>query len=64
MNKKISKAIMDRIRLRNKILKNRSPENRFAYNQQRNFGVSLMCKTNLKYFSNLNQKNLTGNKLF
>ena len=52
-NKKFSKAIMDR-----------SHENRFAYNQQRNFCVSLIRKTKLEYFSNLNQKNFTDNKLF
>ena len=35
MNKKISKVKMDGARLTNEFLKNRSPENRFVYNQQR-----------------------------
>ena len=39
MNKKISKAIMDRTRLRNKFLKNRPPDNSFDYNQQRNLRI-------------------------
>ena len=36
MNENILKAIMTRSRLRNKFLPNRTPENRIAYNQQRN----------------------------
>ena len=34
MNRNILKAIMIRSRLRNKFLQNKTPENRFAYNQQ------------------------------
>ena len=37
-----SKTILGRKRLRNKILKNRSPENKFTYNQQINFCISLI----------------------
>ena len=36
LNKQILKAIMNRTRLRNKLLRTRSAEDRFAYNQQRN----------------------------
>ena len=50
MNEKITKTIMDRTRLRNKLRKNRSPKNRFTYNQQRNFCVSLIFKTKFEYF--------------
>ena len=62
LNKKISKAIMDRTRLRNKFLKNLSRENRFAYIQQRSFSISLIRKTKLEYLNNLNQRNVTDNK--
>ena len=37
MNKDISKAIMDRTRLRHKFLRSRSIEDRNAYNKQRNY---------------------------
>ena len=42
MNKDISKAIMDRTRLRS--LRSRSIENRKACNKQRNYCVSLIRK--------------------
>ena len=44
MNKDISKAIMDRARLRHKFLRSRSIEDRNAYNKQRNYCVSLIRK--------------------
>ena len=64
MIKIISKAIMTRSRLRNKFLRNRTPENRIAYNQQRNFCVSLIRETKREYFNSLNEKLVTDNKLF
>ena len=64
MNKNISKAIMNRSRLRNNFLRNRTPENRIAYNQQRNFCVSLIRETKREYFNSLNEKLVTDNKLF
>ena len=64
MNKNISKAIMTRSRLRNKFLRNRTPENRIAYNQQQNFCVSLIRETKREYFNSLNGKLVTDNKLF
>ena len=64
MNKNISKAIMTGTRLRNKFLRNRTPENRIAYNQQRNFCVSLIRETKREYFNSLNEKLVTDNKLF
>ena len=64
MNRNILRAIMICSRLRNKFLRNKTPENRFAYNQQRNFCVSLIRKTKIEYFSNLNEKNITDNKQF
>ena len=64
MNRNISKAIVVRSRLRNKFLRNKTQENRIAYNQQRNFCVSLIHKAKVEYFNNLNEKQVTDNKLF
>ena len=64
MNKNISKAIMTRSRLRNKFLRNRTPENRIAHNQQQNFCVSIIRETKREYFNSLNEKLVTDNKLF
>ena len=64
MNKNTSKAIMTRSRLRNKFLRKRTPENKIAYNQQRNFCVSLIRETKREYFNSLNEKLVTDNKLF
>ena len=44
MNKKLSKEIMKRSRLRNKFLNTKSDLDRKAYNKQRNYLVSLMRK--------------------
>ena len=43
-NKKLSKEIMKRSRLRNKFLNTRSDLDRKAYNKQRNYVVSLLRK--------------------
>ena len=44
MNKNISKAIMDRTRLRNRVLRTRSNGDKEVYNKQRNYCVSLIWK--------------------
>ena len=44
MNKRISKEIKKRSRLRNKFLNTRSDTDRKAYNKQRNYVVSLLRK--------------------
>ena len=64
MNKALSKAIMQRTKLRNKFLKDPSAENKFSYNKQRNWCVSLLRKEKKKYFANLNEKDITDNKNF
>ena len=64
MNKAISKAVMDRTRLRNKFLKHRSAENKLAYNRQRNYYLSLTRKSKRDYYNNLDNRNVTDNKLF
>ena len=64
MNKALSKAIMQRTKLRNKFLKDPSAANIFSYNKQRNWCVSLLRKGKKKYFPNLNEKDITVNKKF
>ena len=64
MNKNISKAIMDRTRLRNKFLKIRSIECKLAYNKQRNYCVSLIRHTKREYYNNLDHKYVIDNKTF
>ena len=59
--KQILKAIMNRTRLRNNFLRTRSAEDRFAYNQQRNFCLSLNRKAKKKYYNNLDHKKVTDN---
>ena len=51
MNKDISKAIIDRTRLRHKFLRSQSIEDRKAYNRQRNYCVSLIQKIMNAFFS-------------
>ena len=48
LNKEILKAVMNRTRLKNKFLRSRSTEDRSAYNQQRNFCLSLVRKAKKK----------------
>ena len=56
---------MNRTRLRNKFFRSRSTEDRSAYNQQRNFYLSLVRKAKKDYYKNLDQRrfltiNLSG----
>ena len=64
MNKNISKAMMDRTRLRNKFLKIRSIECKLAYNKQRSYCVSLIRHTKREYYNNLDHKYIIDNKSF
>ena len=59
MNK--TKIVMDRTRLRSKFLKNRTAENKLAYNCQRNYCVSLTHKLQRDYYNNLDNRNVTNN---
>ena len=45
VNKELSKAIMQRTKLHNKFLKQKTTETRLAYNKQRNICVSILRKT-------------------
>ena len=56
INKTISKAIMDCTRLRNEFLRNRTLENKLAYNKQRVFSLSLVRKAKRNYSNNLHHK--------
>ena len=51
-------------RLRNKYLRNRSDENKLAYNKQRNICTSLLKKEKTSYFENLDTSQITDNKMF
>ena len=62
MNKTLSKAFMNRSRLKNRFLKNPNEENKLKYNKQRNYCVNLLRKVKRNYYSNLNIKNITDNK--
>ena len=55
---------MNVVKLRNTFLKDPSAENKFSYNKQRNWCVSLLRKEKKKYFANLNEKDITDNKNF
>ena len=64
MIKKISKAIMNRTRLRNRFLRTKSNGDKEAYNKQRNYCVDLIRKTNQQYYNNLDHKSVADNKSF
>ena len=64
MNKEIRKAIMVWSGLRNKFLKEKTAFSREAYNKQRNYCAKLILESKIKYFGNLNVKNIPDNKIF
>ena len=64
MTKAVSRAAMQRSRLRNKFLKNPSEENKLIYNKQRNFCISLLRKEKKEYFAKINEKDISDNRKF
>ena len=64
MTKDLHKAIMQRSRLRNKFLRDRTDISREEYKKQRNLCVSLLKKAKKDHFANLDLKSVTGNKKF
>ena len=62
--KELSKAIMQRSKLRNLYLKVRSDENRIRYKKQRNICVSLLRKAKRKHYEDLSIADVTDNKKF
>ena len=64
MNKTLSKAVMQRSKLRNIFLKNRTEENRNNYAKQRNLCVTLLRKSKREFYDNLNGKKLSDYRKF
>ena len=64
MSDAMSKAVIGCTWLRDKFLKNRSAENKLAYNHQRNYYVPLTRKSKRDYDKNLDNRNATDKKLF
>ena len=64
MDKELNEAIMIRSKLRNKLLKLKTEENRLAYAKQRNYCVKLLQQKKRQYFENLNLCSITDNNLF
>ena len=64
MNKILSKAVMNRSRLRNRFLRNPTTINKTNYNKHRNYCVNLFRREKKKYFDNLDLNMLTDNKKF
>ena len=64
VNKELNKAIMERSRVRNEFLKDKTRAARIAYNKQRNVCVSILRKSKKCYYENLDSQNITYNKKF
>ena len=64
MNKTLSKEIMKRTKLCNKLLKERTDESKKRYTSQQNYFVSLLKKTKKNYYNSLNEKDVSDNKTF
>ena len=62
MNKKLSKEMMKRSRLRNKFLNTKSDIDRKAYNKQRT--VSLLRNEKKNFYGNLDTKAVIDNRIF
>ena len=54
VNKKLNKAIMERSRLRNEYIKDKTRAARIAYQKQRNVCLSILCQSKKCYCKNLN----------
>ena len=64
MNKELSKAIMNRSRLKNRYNKTPTGENESKYKKQRNLFVKLLKRAKRKYCDNIDIKNLVDNRKF
>ena len=64
MNKMLSKAIMQRSKLRNLFPKKRTEENRNSYDKQRNLCATLLRKSKREFFGSLNETEFCDNKKF
>ena len=64
MTENLRKAIMKRCQLENKYISNFTVENRNKYKKHKNFCSKLYKKEREKFYSQLDIKNITDNKLF
>ena len=64
MNKALTKAIMERSKLKNIFNRNPNDINETNYKKQRNYCVNLLRRVKKEYYNNLNPKNITDNKTF
>ena len=64
MNKVLSKAFMQRSKLKNNFNKNPTDINKSMYKKQRNFCVNLLRKEKKKYYNNLDLKIFQDNRKF
>ena len=64
MNKNVRKAIMKRCQLENKYISNSTVENMNKYKKHETFCSKLYKKEKKKFYSQLDIKNITDNKLF
>ena len=64
MNRQLSKAIMNRSRLKNRFHKNPSKENELKFKKQKNYCVNLLRKQKKKYYKDLKLESITDNKRF
>ena len=64
ITKELSKAIMNRSKLKNRYAKWSSRENFLAFKEQKNIYKNLNKKTKKNYFSKINSNGVMGNKQF
>ena len=62
MNKSIKSAFIKRSRMRNTYPKNRSDNSKCAYNEQRNYFVSLLRKIKKNSHVSFNERDVNDNK--
>ena len=64
MTKSLTKAIMNRSRLKNKFIKDPNSSNKNNYRKQRNYVVNLLRKVKKIYYNNLDLNKITDNRKF
>ena len=64
MTKELGAVIMQRSKLRQKFLRERTNDSKHLYNRQKKLCVSLLRKTKRHYFKQLNNKVISDNKKF
>ena len=64
MTREFSKAIIEKSKLRNTFLKEKSEVSRKAYTTQTNYCVNLLRKTIREYFANIRINNIADNSKF